>query len=91
MTTVHPAFTDFLLRLDPAVSLQLAYAGDDGYVLFVRVRQCGVVEWLFVGFVADEWDTFDRLAVVVGDDFADSAWLAWCGVTHAEQLERRTA
>ncbi len=88
--SVHPAFAGFLLELEPRVALlrhdasPLAIAGDDGYSLFVQ----DAGEWLFCGSVADEWQTFEHLAAVVGVDVADRAWLAWCEVSHREQLQR---
>lgn len=97
MATVHPAFAAFLLELRPSVGLvprelsPLATAGDDRYALFVADAHYGAPEWLFVGSVADEWDTFERLAGVLGDEFAEAAWSAWCGITHAAQLQERRA
>ncbi len=94
---VHPAFAAWLLELRPSVGLvprelsPLASAGDDRYALFVADSHYGAPEWLFVGSVADEWGTFDRLAAVLGEEFADRAWLDWCAVTHAAQLQGRRA
>lgn len=94
MTQLHPAFGAFLLGLTPAAYIvprecsPLAIAGAEGFVLFVAVAQCGLVEWMFVGSCADEWDAIDRLADVVGDAFADRTWSAWCEISHAEQLAR---
>lgn len=88
--SMHPAFAPFLLTLEPPVALPrhdvspLAIAGDDGYSLFVHDG----AEWLFCGSVADEWATFENLAAVAGADFADRAWLMWCEISHAEQLQR---
>lgn len=91
--SVHALFARFLLELEPPVALlrhdvsPLAIAGDDGYSLFVHDG----AEWLFCGSVADEWATFDNLAAVAGVEFADRAWLAWCEISHAEQLRAARA